>query len=298
MDKKLPEGKGLYVWSIVDMPVAFYVKFYDMGISWIAVKIANGISSSNRRCAASGAMVDDILMPFVQSARQFGMRVLGWQYVYMFNPDVEAERAAERVEKFGLDGFIIDAEHQCYGKHTQAKQYSKMLRQLMPDTPIGLSTYRFPTLHSTLPYKKFLDVCDFNSPQVYWNTGKARQELEASYDQYEIIKPLPFIPAGRSYYGEGFSKPTPAETHEFLTTAQELGCPAALFWSADALWHRLKSLPEIRAAIKKYEWTGIGDPDLPDEPLPNHMLLDKLRIITRDDNVYENAEPIHLKLKE
>jgi len=298
MDKKLPEGKGLYVWNIVDMPDMWVDERIAMGITWIAVKVADGVNSFNLRPKPGGGWIDDILGPFILEARQAGINALGWQYVYGFNPLDEADKAARRVEEFELDGFIIDAEHQYYGKHTQAKQYSKMLRQLMPDTPIGLSTYRFPTLHSTLPYKKFLDVCDFNSPQVYWNTGKARQELEASYDQYEKIKPLPFIPAGRSYYGEGFSKPTPAETHEFSTTAQELGCPAALFWSADALWHRLKSLPEIRAAIKKYEWTGIGDPDLPDEPLPNHMLLDKLRIITRDDNVYENAEPIHLKLKE
>ena len=310
MDKKLPEGKGLYVWNIVDMPDMWEDEFCDMGITWIAVKIANGISSSNRRELASGAMVDDILMPFVQSARQVGIRVLGWQYVYMFDPEVEAERAAERVEKFELDGFIIDAEHQCYGKHVQAAMYSHKLRQLMPDIPIGLSTYRFPEGHPRLPYKEFLAVCDFNAPQVYWNKGKASIELVNSHRQYEKIKSLPFIPAGRSYYGEGFPKPTPAETTEFLATAQDIGCPAAFFWSADRLWHRTQPLPEIVNAIGAYKW-AVDEPPPPDEPetvdmpenilsgnyLPNEFTLPPFELQV-GDVVYEQAETITFTKKE
>ena len=261
MEKNLPKGKGLYVWNIVDMPVNWVTEFTEMGITWIAVKIANGVSSSNRRRLDCGGWADDILEPFVEKARAFCKHVYGWQYVYMFDPETEAEKAAERVEKFDLDGFIIDAEHQCYGKHDEAFFYSKRLRELMPDIPIGLSTYRFPEGHPTLPYKEFLAICDFNAPQVYWNYGKAGQELAESYEQYLEIRDLPFIPAGRAYGGEGFPKPTPEEVDNFLRMAESIGCPAAFFWSADSLFHRLRPLPEIRRAIAEHEWIVEDEPE-------------------------------------
>ena len=266
MDNKLPKGKGLYVWSIVNMPDMWVDKFQDMGVTWIAVKIADGVNSSNLRRLADGSKVDNILEPFVKAAKSVGMQVLGWQYVYGFNPLDEADKAARRVKEFELDGIIIDAEHQYKGKKQQAIAYSMRLRQLMPDIPIGLSTYRFPELHPTLPYEEFLDECDFNAPQVYWNKGVAGSELLDSHRQYKKIRDLPFIPAGRAYYGEGFPKPTPMETKTFLQTAQSIDCPAAFFWSADSLYHKLKPLPEIREAIKVYEWIGIGEPIPPIEP--------------------------------
>jgi len=131
----------------------------------------------------------------------------------------------------------------------------------------------------------------------------AGQELKESYEQYEKIKSLPFIPAGRAYYGEGFPKPTSLEIWDFLDTAQILGCPAAFFWSADALYHRLKPLPEIRRAIAEYEWIGTGEPIPPEDPpgeVPDgdHLLIDRLRIISIDNKIYENNEPIWLPKKE
>ncbi len=298
--KNLPEGKGLYVWNVIDMPANWIDEFLAMGITWIAVKIANGISSSNRRRLDCGGWVDDILGPFVDQAKVAGMMVLGWQYVYCYTGVVEAEKAAERMKRFDLNGFIIDAEHQCYGKHAQAAQYSMRLRAHLPNTPIGLSTYRFPEVHSRLPYKEFLNICDFNAPQVYWNAGKAGQELAESYEQYLEIKDLPFIPAGRAYYGEGFPRPTSEEVVHFLNMAQSIGCPAAFFWSADSLYHRSRPLPEIRKAIADYEWVGSGEPIPPVEPPPIHskkVMLDRIEI-SIDDDVYQNAAEMRLIKKE
>ena len=310
MDKKLPKGKGLYVWNIVDMPDMWIDKFVAMGITWIAVKVADGVNSSNLRKMTGGGTVDDILEPFIKAAKSVGMKVLGWQYVYGFNPDSEADKAAQRVRKFELDGFIIDAEHQYKGKHAQAKLYSKNLRMLLPDTPIGLSTYRFPEGHPTLPYKEFLAICDFNAPQVYWNYRKAGQELSESYEQYLEIKDLPFVPAGRAYYGEGFPKPTPEEVDNFLRMAESIGCPAAFFWSADCLYHRLYPLPEIVNAIGAYKW-AVDEPPPPDEPetvdmpenilsgnyLPNEFTLPPFELHV-GDVVYEQAETITFTKKE
>ena len=275
--KPLPEGKGLYVWNIKSMPAQFVDKCIKMGLTWIAVKIADGVNSSNLRPLADGSWADDLLPPFVEKFKAAGMLVYGWQYVYGFNPMDEALKAAQRTKKFGLDGFIIDAEHQYKGKYNQAAAYSMKLRGQLPNAPIGLSTYRFPKLHPRLPYNEFLYICNFNAPQVYWNKGKAGDELTASYNQYKTIKELPFIPAGRAYEGEGFPEPTPSEIEEFLGVAQHIGCPAAFFWCADTLFHFLRPLPEIQVAIAEYDWEGI-EPEPEPEPEPCPVLVPPLSI--------------------
>lgn len=301
--RDLPQGKGLYVWMIKSMPDEWVEKFLAMGIEWIAVKVADGVNSFNLRPKSGGGWIDDILGPFILEARQAGIRVLGWQYVYGYNPMSEADKAAQRINKFDLDGFLIDAEKQYIGKPTQASQYSKSLRSLVPDVPIALSTYRFPSLFPAFPFKQFLEYCDFNAPQVYWNKGKAMEELNKSFEQYYEIKPLPFIPAGRAYYGEGFPKPTPKEINDFLTFADmDENMPAAFFWSADSLYHRLKPLPEIRQAIKEYEWVGNGEPIPPIEPPepvppPKVMTLNKLEV-QYENTVYKNNNTIWLTKKE
>ena len=269
--KPLPQGKGLYVWMIKSMPVNWVEEFKRMGIRWIAVKVADGVNSFNLRPLDNGGWSDDILQPFINKARAAGIRVGGWQYVYGFNPLDEAEKAAKRIEKFALDFFLIDAEGEYQGKHTQASQYSQLLRKLAPHIPIALSSYRFPDKFPTFPFAEFLQHCDFNAPQVYWNKAKAAAECRECYYQYQRIKDLPYIPAGRAYFGEGFPEPTPLEVNNFMEEAQDLDAPAAFFWSADFLYHRLhkEKMTPIREAIAAYKWdVDEPQPDPPEPPLP------------------------------
>jgi len=107
-----------------------------------------------------------------------------------------------------------------------------------------------------------------------------------------------------AYYGEGFPKPPPAETTEFLTVAQKLNCPAAFLWSADALYHRSRPLPEIRNAIADYEWVvedvPVPEPEPPvEEPSvePRTVALNRIEIQI-DEMVFENNVKIWLSKKE
>ena len=276
--KHFPYGKGLYVWNIIDMPTDWVYQFVEvMKLTWIAVKIADGVNSSNLRWLANGDSVDDILGPFVDKAKAAGLQVYGWQYIYGYNPKDEAEKAAKRMRKFDLAGFIIDAEAYYKNRPVQASIYSSTLRDLLVDKSISLSTYRFPELHRDFPFAEFLTICDYNSPQVYWNPGKAGIELKESVKQYNKLTDLPMIPAGRAYAGNGFPKPTPAEIDDFLDTAGLLGQTGAFFWSADALYHRLRPLPEIVDAIAAYEWD--------DPTLPPTKCTEKIRIrLTGEDD--------------
>lgn len=270
--KHFPYGKGLYVWNIIDMPRDWVFQFTEkMGLTWIAVKIADGVNSSNLRWLPNGDSVDDILAPFIQKAREAGLQVYGWQYIYGYNPKDEAEKAAKRMRQFDLDGFIIDAESYYKNKPVQAATYSGTLANILLDKSIALSTYRFPELHREFPFAEFLSVCDYNAPQVYWNAGKAGAELKECLKQYNKLTDLPMVPAGRAYVGDGFPKPTPREIDDFLDTAGLLEMTGAFFWSADALYHRLIPLPEIVDAIAAYEW---DDPTVP----PPTKCTEKIRI--------------------
>jgi len=278
MSKKyIPEGKGLYVWTIKSLPDNWVELYKQWDIKWLAVKIADGVNSFNLRPLPDGSYKDDILLPWVNKAKQAGFRVLGWQYVYGFNPLDEADKASRRMKDLGLkDGFLIDAEGQYFRKFSQATQYCQTLRRLMPEMPIALSSYRFPETVDTAnrqyrkyPFEEFLAICDYNAPQVYWNDGRAEEELISSFSQYANIKLLPFVPAGRAYYEGAFPPPTYDDTMRFLRTAQNMKMSGAFFWSADFLNHRF---PDIygkmnpsREAIEDYEWKS-GEPEEPAEP--------------------------------
>ena len=289
--KHFPYGKGLYVWNIIDMPKDWVYQFVEvMGLTWIAVKIADGVNSSNLRWLANGDSVDDILAPFIEKARAAGLQVYGWQYIYGYNPKDEAEKAAKRMHQFDLAGFIIDAEEYYKNKPVQAATYAGTLANILLDKSIALSTYRFPELHREFPFAEFLTICDYNSPQVYWNPGKAGVELKECDKQYKKLCDLPLVPAGRAYVGNGFPKPTPSEIDEFLDTAGYLQCTGAFFWSADTLYHRLVPLPNIVEAISLYEW-GVPDPD-PDPIIKSVTLRDIVMIV--DGDTYRNAEEMRL----
>jgi len=265
--KQLPQGKGLYVWTIKGQPDHFAEEYKSLGISWIAVKVCDGVNSFNLRSLPGGGWADDILGPFIDICRDAGIKVGGWGYVYGFNPLDEADKARQRIEKYDLDFFLIDAEMEYMGKHSQASQYSQLLRKLVPNVPLALSSYRFPESFPKFPFAEFLQHCDFNAPQVYWNEGKSIRELQTCDDQYAKIKLLPMIPAGRAYFGEGFPMPTPAEIVGFLDTACKDEMKGAFFWSADFLWHRLhkNKMKPIRDAIRDYEWE-VYEPEPEPEP--------------------------------
>ena len=295
MAKMFPKGKGLYVWNIIDMPKDWVFQFVaKMGLTWIAVKIADGVNSSNLRWLANGDSVDDILEPFIGKARDAGLQVYGWQYIYGYNPRDEAQKAAKRMRQLELDGFIIDAESYYKDKPIQAAIYSQELANLLLGVSIALSTYRFPELHREFPFKEFLAICDYNAPQMYWNAGQAGAELKECYKQYRKLTDLPMIPAGRAYVGDGFPKPHPKEIDEFMDTAQFMQMDAAFFWSADALYHRLVPLPEIVDAIANYFW-GVPEPD-PDPIIKSVTLRDIAMII--DGDTYRNAAEMRLIKKE
>jgi hypothetical protein len=73
----------------------------------------------------------------------------------------EARIAIQRVRQFNLDGYVIDAEKQyeTSTKRPAAQRFMEEVRSALPGLPVALSSFRYPSMHSQLPWKEFLEKC-------------------------------------------------------------------------------------------------------------------------------------------
>jgi hypothetical protein len=250
------QGKGFYIWQISRCEggnaQAIGNAAVASGLSHVLIKIADGTSAYN---IVNGV---DLVPPVVSALRARGISPMGWHYVYGYNPEGEADIAIQRLNQLGLDAYIVDAEAQYKepGKEVAAHIYMQRLRNALPDFPMALSTYRFPTYHPAFPFEAFLTYVDVNMPQVYWvladNPG---EQLVRCVREYEAIAPYrPIIPTGSAYI-QGDWRPTPDQIIEFMQTAQTLNLSAANFWE----WgHTRLYAPELWDTVAAYNWPPGG----------------------------------------
>ena len=231
-------GKGWFIWQLSRCeggdPQAIAIKAKDAGCTHVLIKIAErnyafGFDQFKR----------DLVPPVTAALRAQGIQVWGWHYVYGDQPLKEAEVAVTRTRELGLDGYVIDAEieYKHPTKAAAARQYMTALRKGLPDTPIALSSFRYPSLHPQLPWPAFLDQCDYAMPQVYWERNhNPAQQLERSVAEFSDPKLVgavrPVIPTG-SAYGVGSWRATASDIEAFLRTAIELKLPAVNLYSWD-----------------------------------------------------------------
>lgn len=276
------QGKGYYIWQVKRAFEGNPGKIADAakqaGLSHVLIKVADGIYNYN---ITNGV---DMVPPLVAALRARGISPWGWQYIYGSNPTFEARRAVERTKQLGLDGFVVNAEAQFKAKDMDkpAKAYMQELRRGLPNFPIALSTYRYPTVHYTFPYNAFLEYCDYNMPQVYWvGSMNPAQQLQKSYNEYQSLKfKRTIVPTGAAY-AEGNWSPSPLQLYDFMQAARALKLPAANFWE----WQTAYVKPELWNAVSGYNWpfsqpsTPQPNPDpgggqQPSQPAPNNPAPD------------------------
>jgi len=250
---KYPTGKGLYVWKIGGHWDEIVFDLLDGNFDWVAIKIADGPYAYND--------TDDTLN-LVTNLRNEGLQIYGWQYNYLDEPEDEAIMAARKLNKYNLDGFILDPEAEAKGKHTQAELYMNELLSRI-DLPIGLSSYRWPSYHPSLPWREFLDGCTFHAPQVYWvKAHNPGDQLKRSVRELQELKDLPVIPAGSAYCKEDWCA-SDEDVWEFLATAKELGLPGIFYWA----WHCAPDAGVLQD-IKDQVWEEVTPDPEPDPPEP------------------------------
>ncbi len=255
------QGKGFYTWKLPNCeggdPNAFAAQAKSAGLTHVLIKIADGVTVYN----GNWGDPKDYVTPIVEALKGRGIQVWGWHYVYGKDPIGEANRAIQRAQQLQVDGYAIDAEKEYKepGKGEAAKKFMAQLRTGLPNLPVALSSYRFPSYHPQLPWKEFLDKCDINMPQVYWmQAHNAGDQLTRCVREFQAMTPYrPVIPTGAAFR-EGGWQPTVSEVMDFLQTAQSLNLSAANFWE----WGDARSgvLPGVWEAISAFPWGGVTPP--------------------------------------
>jgi len=248
------QGKGMTIWKILSCeggnPVAIADVAKTAGFSYVVIKIADaGVAYNYDKVNKK-----DLIPPVVDALRSKGISVWGWQYVYGYDPLAEARIAISQMKKYGMDGFVIDAEqdYKLAGRDAVARTYMSELRKELPATPMALNSYRWPSYHPTFPWTAFLEKCDLNMPQVYWMLSHDPQaQLQRSVDEFAKISPVrPIVPMGPAFSESGWT-PTADEITWFMQKARALNLSAVNFFSWDESHVRQ---PAIWNAIAKFPW--------------------------------------------
>ena len=252
-------GRGFYIWKIPNCeggdPERIAETALQARLSHVLIKVADWYQPYN--ITDSGV---DLVPPLVKALRSRGIQAWGWQYIYGSEPAREAQMAARRIQALDLDGFVIDAEieYEQPRRDEAARRYCGDLRAAIPSLPIALSSFRFPTLHMSLPWKVFLEHVDFSMPQVYWEKShNPGDQLKRTVREFRNLTPIrPIFPTGAAYKWGGW-KPTTADLIEYLRTVEEIGLPGTNFW----VWEQCRrDLPEF--------WEIIAQPELPEPEKP------------------------------
>lgn len=243
-----PTGKGMFIWQLKNCaggdPARLAAMAAASGIKWVSIKIADGIVSFN----------GDI-SPAVRALKAAGVSVWGWSYVYGYRPEDEARRAIDRCNYHGLDGYHLNAEHEYKqaGRAVMAKRMMDVLRMSAPALPVGLCSYRFPSLHSEFPWKEFLDGCTHHAPQVYWLENDSSLapggQLARSVRELKLKRDLPIVPLGvASPNDAGTWLPSIPQLDNFHAAVKSNGLPGWGYWS----WEHAERRPEVWAAIARH----------------------------------------------
>jgi hypothetical protein len=248
-------GKGFMIWKIPSCergsPDQIASEAKLAGLTHVLIKIADGITAYN----VNKDTKVDLVPPVVQALKAQGIHVWGWHYLYGANPGGEAQIAVRRVTELGLQGYIVDAEQEFKSPSgaSAARTFMTELRKGLPNKPVALSSYRFPSYHPQFPWNAFLEKCDYNMPQVYWeeahNPGAQLERCVREFNHMTYVRPI--MPTGPMYRTSRWS-PTPADIQEFLEKAKALQLSSANFFTWDYKTTSLKSLWDVIAA---FQWT-------------------------------------------
>ncbi len=267
----IPSGKGMFIWKLAMCAVGDMNLLASMAVnahfSWVAIKAADGIYHYNQGVGPIWAQ-PNLLLDAVSALRAVGVRVWLWQYIYGANSlkqsiaAAEAQKAVENIGRFNPDGWLIDPEieYKRSGASAWADTYMNLLRASYPNIPIGLCSFRFPTLHPQLPWHNFLRHSNFHAPQVYWvlahNSG---DQLGRSVRELQALANLPVVPVGAAYSENGW-QPTVAEINEFDRVAHALKLPGIAWWEWGENGHGAQYINDFWQAISAHDW---GQPVLP-----------------------------------
>ena len=190
---------------------------------------------------------------YVAAARRHGLEVWAWWYLYGSHK-LEGEIIGKAAAALGLDGVALDVEREWErgagwtqaGRETTAKRTMDGIRKYYTGL-LALCSWWHVEGNPKVPYKVFLDGCDFNMPQLYWigrwSVKSALDVIDRSMEMYGRLfnwpasKTIPVLASfGQTYGSKGtFWKATIPQMQATMDRCIEMGCPGVQWYSMDYL---------------------------------------------------------------
>jgi len=225
-----PLGKGILIWNLDSNYLSTVDKLVGLNIKWVSVKVVNAVNAYN----------SVYIKQFIVECRRAGIDVWGWGYSFGVNPANEGLQTAKIINDLDISGYFMDIEGE-YDRVDMLSTAQAYTNNLKPNTqkPLGLCSYRYPSLHTNVPWKTFLDISDFHIPQLYWIQATSDiapgYQLGRSYIQLQAIKQLPFIPIGTVVKDDGsLWIPSVAQITNFGNTVKQMNLPGFGYYDLDS----------------------------------------------------------------
>lgn len=243
----LPFGKGMWLHQLSmagNDPNAVVAQAKAVGLTHVYLRTGS---------SKSGFYAQDELNRLLPAAHAAGIKVIGWDFPYLFDPIADANRAKEMTDYTTptgdrMDGFSADVETENEGVNVNpgtADAYSKTLRQLVgPEYPLIATV---PRQWRGFPYLELIRNFDAVAPMVYWMGNDPAATVSQVMDNLAVLG-KPIMPVGQAYDGAldhgPPGAPSKAALDSFMNAAAGKGALGVSFW----VWHL--ATPE--------EWTAIA----------------------------------------
>ena len=236
----VPVGKGMWLHRFEKSsggdPAAIVAHAKAHGLTHLYLRVG----SSRMGFYARGDL--DRLLPVAHAG---GLKVIGWDFPYLFDPMADAQRGAEAISYTTpsgdrIDAFAADIETPSEGTNLSignVRTYGARLRQLAgPLFPL-ISAVPRPDPRRNYPYGAAVEWADAVAPMVYWiNRDPATDVARAIADLAPLGKPI--LPVGQAYDpaidgSHQWGPPSKHDLERFMATAADLGVPSYSFWVWD-----------------------------------------------------------------
>lgn len=238
----LPLGKGMWLYQLSMSEGGDANKVVNKAKSLGLTHLYTRLGSSKKGFYAQNEL--DKLLPVAHAA---GIKVIGWDFVYLTDPMADALRSKAEIDYTTPDGHKIDAfsadiETDAEGVDLTAEAaaaYGAKLRELAgPNYPL-IATVPRPSPKRWFPFAEATAAFDAIAPMVYWQNRDPATDVAGAIDYLAQFN-KPIMPIGQAYNGgpEGGPDRDPPKEQlvDFLNTAHAKGAVAVSFW----VWNQAK----------------------------------------------------------
>jgi hypothetical protein len=234
---RLPLGKGMWLHHLdqAGSAPAVVAKAKAMGLTHLYLRVGSSKKGFYNQYGLNH------LLPAAHAA---GIKVVGWDFPYLFDPAADADRSAAEIayttpDGHRMDAFSADIETAAEGVNLTAegaRAYGARLRELVgADYPL-IATVPRPSPKRAFPFAEATASFDAIAPMVYWqNRDPATDAAQAMADLAPFGKPVLLV--GQAYDGgpEGGPAGAPPRSalDQFMATALSHGAVGVSFW----VWH-------------------------------------------------------------